>query len=255
MRDLEFTENEKVELIYDICAGVMAIIAVLIVMLELSGSLEKNQLKVVEIADICVYLIFVADYFMRLFTCKDKKKFFRHNIIDLIAIIPLGFGPTNAYSAFKLIKVIAYVLRVIGNVKEILFTNGFIYALASTVLITILGSVGIYIFEYGTNTIENYSGALRWSFVTGTTVGYGDISPSTAGGRFVACILMITGIGFLSMLTSTISTFFFQAIEKRKQNEKESKHSLEKLTLDISDLDYDDRKKLLSYYEFLKQNQ
>ena len=51
-------------------------------------------------------------------------------------------------------------------------------------------------------------------------VNIADISPSTAGEKCIACILMITGIGFLSMLTSTISTFFFSAIEKRKLKEK-----------------------------------
>lgn len=54
----------------------------------------------------------------------------------------------------------------------------------------------------------SYGNALWWSFVTITTVGYGDISPSTTFGRILASILMLVGIGFLSMLTGTISTFF-----------------------------------------------
>lgn len=254
MKDLEFTNNEKIELAYDIGAGAMAIIAVLIVMLEFSTTLSITEIRIVNIADICVYIIFVLDYFIRLFTCSDKKNFLKCNIFDLIAIIPLGFGTTNALSAFKLIKVVAYILRLLGNVKEILFTNGFIYALGSTFTITILGSIGIYIFEHGAENIEDYGDALWWSIVTVTTVGYGDISPSSNGGRLVASILMITGIGFLSMLTSTISTFFLQARENKKKKEKSicNENGVDKL--DISDLSLEQKKSLISYYEYLKDN-
>ncbi|MBE6070523.1 MAG: potassium channel family protein [Clostridium butyricum] len=254
MKDLEFINNEKIELAYDIGAGAMAIIAVLVVMLGFSDSLSANEMRIVNIADVCIYIIFVLDYFIRLFTCKNKKIFFKYNIIDLIAIVPLGFGQTTAFSAFKLIKVVAYILRLLVNIKEILFTNGFIYALGSTFVITIISSIGIYIFEYGSEGINNYGDALWWSFVTVTTVGYGDISPTTNGGRFIACILMITGIGFLSMLTSTISTFFFQTIENKKKKEKiiYNEEVIDKL--DISDLPLEKRQSLISYYEYLKDN-
>lgn len=254
MRDLEFTENKRIELIYDVVAGIMAIIAVLIVMLEFSKTLKESAMRIVNIADIIVYIIFVLDYSIRLVTSKNKKKFLRHNIIDLIAILPLGYLASSTLgSAFKLIKVISYVLRLVGNVKEILFTNGFIYALGSTIIITIMGSIGIYIFEYGiSETIADYGDALWWSFVTVTTVGYGDISPSTGGGRFIACILMITGIGFLSMLTSTISTFFFSVLEHRKLEEKNKSIEKDQIMMDISDLSLAKRKNLISYYEFLK---
>ncbi|HEX9027123.1 MAG TPA: potassium channel family protein [Clostridium sp.] len=254
MRDLEFTESEKIEWIYDVVAGIMAIIAVLIVMLEFSKTLTESAMRIINIADIVVYIIFVLDYFIRLLTAKNKKRFFKHNIVDLIAILPLGFLTSSTFgSAFKLLKVVSYVLRLIGNVKEILFTNGFIYALGSTIIITIMGSIGIYIFEDGISaTITNYGDALWWSFVTVTTVGYGDISPSTGGGRFIACILMIAGIGFLSMLTSTISTFFFVALENKKLKEKNKFQDKKQVMIDISGLSLDKRKNLISYYEFLK---
>ncbi|MGL4107901.1 potassium channel family protein [Clostridium sp. LP20] len=257
MRDLEFTENDKFELVYDIGAGIMAIMAVLVVMLQFSNGLNEVEAKIIKIVDSIIYIIFIIDFCIRLFTCKNKQLFFKRNIIDLIAIIPYGLFSSSAYgSAFKLIRIVSYILRLIENIKEVLFTNGFIYALGSTVIITFLGSVGIYIFESGVSeTIVDYGDALWWSFVTVTTVGYGDISPTTTGGRFIACILMLAGIGFLSMLTSTISTFFFSAIKRNDNREKDKEAVNNRCILDISDLPKEERINLISYYNFLKNGE
>jgi voltage-gated potassium channel len=44
--------------------------------------------------------------------------------------------------------------------------------------------------------------------VTVTTVGYGDLTPTTVEGRLIAMVVMFVGIGFLSVLTATIASFF-----------------------------------------------
>jgi voltage-gated potassium channel len=47
-----------------------------------------------------------------------------------------------------------------------------------------------------------------WAVTTVTTVGYGDVVPTTVGGRIVASLLMVVGIGFISILTATIASSF-----------------------------------------------
>ncbi len=47
-----------------------------------------------------------------------------------------------------------------------------------------------------------------WAAVTVTTVGYGDIYPTTVGGRIIAIVVMLVGVGFLAVLTATIASYF-----------------------------------------------
>lgn len=70
------------------------------------------------------------------------------------------------------------------------------------------------------NTFED---ALWWSLVTTTTVGYGDISPVSGGGRVVAAILMIVGIGMIGMVTGSVATYF---VSKLSQSENEQKKTI-----------------------------
>ncbi|HAP3697435.1 TPA: two pore domain potassium channel family protein, partial [Enterococcus faecalis] len=69
--------------------------------------------------------------------------------------------------------------------------------------------------------------------VTTTTVGYGDISPATPLGRVAAIILMILGIGFIGMLTSTITEYF----NKSNNEDEESNDKIEILINKIDQLE------------------
>ena len=60
-----------------------------------------------------------------------------------------------------------------------------------------------------------------WAVVTMTTVGYGDISPGTPGGRLVAVGLMVCGIGLLSVLTATVATQLIEHQSKRDRGVKQ----------------------------------
>jgi voltage-gated potassium channel Kch len=57
---------------------------------------------------------------------------------------------------------------------------------------------------------------LWWSVQTVTTVGYGDHVPRATGGRLLAVLVMLTGLGFLSVVTASISALFVESARRRR---------------------------------------
>lgn len=72
--------------------------------------------------------------------------------------------------------------------------------------VMLLGGLGLTLFEKE----MTFANALWWAIVTVTTVGYGDISPATPGGRLVGISVMMTGIGLLGTLTASIASLLVE---------------------------------------------
>lgn len=81
------------------------------------------------------------------------------------------------------------------------------------VVLIVGGATGLTYFEQD----RSFPDALWWAVVTLTTVGFGDIAPTSLGGRAIGVVLMFFGIGALGMFTATIAGVF---VEKRLRKER-----------------------------------
>ncbi len=78
------------------------------------------------------------------------------------------------------------------------------------VCILVCGTVGLVVFESA-----SLANALWWTLVTITTVGYGDITPVTIGGRVIGAITMLAGIGLLGSLSAVLASAMISTSWKR----------------------------------------
>lgn len=207
------------EKIYYFLLFVFCIVSVVFAVLDYTMGLSRAE----TIIDWIVYGLFVVDYFVRLFIAKNKKSFLEENIIDLIAILPFN-SALRALRLARFVKLLrlaklfrlgALSGRFVKRSCRFLDTNGFKYVLMVCASAILLAAVAMTYFEH-----MGFPDALWWSFVTATTVGYGDLSPASGAGRIIACCLMLAGIGLIGSLTSTITSFFLRGSSQTCNSEK-----------------------------------
>lgn len=231
-------------LLYDLFFCSLALVAVYLSVYDLTTGCSDFQIKI----DNCITLIFVVDYFARLAIARDKKDFLKQNILDLIAIIPF----TSLFKIFRVLKILkvlkalkflklarlsVYFARFYKRVKFFFEINGLKYMVFASITCIIAGGIAIHFVE----DMSVFDG-IWWSFVTATTVGYGDISPVSPAGRVIAAILMIVGIGLIGSVTSTITALFFQRHETAKEKNIKSEliDALQRQLDDFDNLSDDD---------------
>ena len=84
-----------------------------------------------------------------------------------------------------------------------------------TVSLTVVSGVVIHFLDRA--NFPNIGGGMWWAVQTVTTVGYGDEVPTSTGGRLVATLVMVLGIGFLTVVTAAITSTFVEAARSRMQ--------------------------------------
>ena len=146
-------------------------------------------------------------------------------IIDLLAILPsyrpLRFLRLFLLFRFRLFKLFRYA-RSLSAFGEVLVEKRFeLYTLSLFVgSVVLIATVAIYLFEAQApgSQVLTLMDALYWAVVTLTTVGYGDIVPTTTEGRVVAMVLVFAGIGVISFATSIIVMAFQEKMRDLRDN-------------------------------------
>jgi voltage-gated potassium channel len=206
--------KRKYTFLYEIIMMLLGLTVVILLTYEFTNNLSSSQLKALTAANSIIWIAFIMDFFGRLSISNNKKRFIKLNIIDLVSIIPffsifrsikwlMFIKKLKMLKFTKLFTLIVLLKRMKRNINYFVKANNIFQVIWLTVVTIFLGAIGMY-FSEGRAFVDS----LWWSFVTATTVGYGDISPSTLTGRLIASILMVTGIGLISMLTGSITTLF-----------------------------------------------
>jgi voltage-gated potassium channel len=108
---------------------------------------------------------------------------------------------------FRALRLVTVVARGIGALRAILGRRGVLHVSAVTLLIIIAGGGALALLE--PQTVKGgFLDGVWWAIVTASTVGYGDISPTTLYGRAIAIVMMLAGVGLISTLAASITAYF-----------------------------------------------
>ncbi len=154
---------------------------------------------------------------------------------ELLGMVPLLLPVPSFLRALRLLRVVR-ILRVFKTVGSTLGfwqrveqRGGLKKVGAAAAIITFGGAILVWLLERDENAkLAEFNEAIWWAVVTVTTVGYGDITPITVMGRFIAAILMVLGIGIFGVLAAAMASVMFDE-EVESEMELDMAGQLERL--------------------------
>jgi voltage-gated potassium channel len=148
------------------------------------------------------------------------------HILDLIVISVPFLRPIRALRILRLLRAVTVAGEGLTRGKRLLTRHGLHYVLLAAIILVFAGAAAELNFERKAPraNIHGYGDALWWAITTVTTVGYGDRFPVTAGGRGVAVVLMLVGIGLIGVITANVASYF---VTKENSDERDKLDALE----------------------------
>ena len=219
--------------LFDIILLVSIVLSVIIVMLETVPSLNHSFGNLFYILEWVFTIIFTIEYITRLYCVHRPMRYATsfYGVIDLLSILPtylsIIFAGTQSLlviralrllRVFRIFKLGGFLSqsRVITEALNKSREKIFVFLFAILLMVCVFGSV-IYLVEGGSNSgFDSIPRSVYWAIVTLTTVGYGDISPQTPFGQFLAAIIMILGYAVIAVPTGIVSGEIVSAATKQE---------------------------------------
>lgn len=177
-------------------------------------------------------MVFTIEFILRMLISSSKKHyiFSFYGIVDFLAIAPIYLSLLFPFGSFFPIIRTLRLLRLFSVFKMGRYideSGALLKALKaskvkiSVFLVTIVFVIVIvgalmYVIEGPENGFVNIPESMYWAVVTISTVGYGDISPQTIIGKFIASNLMLVGYGIIAVPTGIITSELTQASRAKK---------------------------------------
>ena len=150
------------------------------------------------------WVAFAADLLFGIYKASNRVQFLKRHPLEILAVILPFLRP------LRLLRFISFGTLVFEKVnlgKSIAIS---FKVIVTALFLTYLAGIEITMAERGEPgaTIQNVGDGFWWAITTLTTVGYGDIYPTTTEGRFIAVGLMVSGICVLGVISATVAAWF-----------------------------------------------
>ena len=207
--------------LFDVILLIAIIASIVFVMLESIKEFDARYHNFLNIAEWVITIIFSLEYVARIISVKKPFKyiFSFYGIIDFLSTIPkyisLIFIGTQVFIAlralrllrvFRILKLARYLgaSNMLANALKASRAKIFVFLFAVVIVSVIFGTL-MYLIEGEASGFTSIPVSIYWCIVTLTTVGFGDITPVTPLGQFIASFIMILGYGIIAVPTGIVS--------------------------------------------------
>ncbi len=219
---------------FDLALMFVILLSVVTVMIDSSpGSTEKYG-DALRVAEWGFTAVFTVEYIVRLLSVRRPLKYALsfYGIVDLLAILPSYLSlilPTGRYlliirvlrllRIFRILKLGKFLSEgaILGQALRASRHKIFVFLSTVLTLVVLIGAI-MYVVEGEANGFTSIPVSMYWAVVTLTTVGYGDLAPQTALGKFLASFVMIIGYGIIAVPTGIVTSELAQVAKDSALN-------------------------------------
>lgn len=192
-------------------------------------------------SDWIIWYFFVIETLVLCYLVDDKYRFLRSNwggLVIIIAGMPLLwdiFPFAGGFRILRLLVLFSLLFSMSSSARKILGHNHLGTTLMVSFIVVIFAGTMMAAID---PNIKTPLDGVWWAWVTVTTVGYGDVVPTSSAGRIFAGLLILLGIALFSMLTASFSAFFLSETEDEiSSKESENGEKLDQLQKQVSSLE------------------
>jgi len=206
---------------FDVALIAAILISVAVVVMDSVENLSQSFGKTFRVLEWSFTLLFTAEYFARLWCVRRPARYARSffGVIDLLSFMPTylallfphaltfqGVRILRLLRIFRIFKLSAYLteFRVLAGALRTSARKILIFLSVVLMAVLLLGTA-MYVVEGPQNGYTSIPTSIYWAIVTTTTVGYGDVTPHTDLGKFIASVAMLLGWGILAVPTGIVT--------------------------------------------------
>lgn len=222
---------------------ILIITNVIAAIFESESTIHQQYLVEFAVFEFISLSLFCVEYLLRLWCCVEAKEYahLTHTkarvryiftpiaLIDLIAILPfiiamffsIDLRSLRLIRVLRLLKLTHYfkgfnifisvIAKELKSITAAMMVMIFLIIIAASLMHAIEGKIQ-------PDTFGSILRSLWWSVVTMTTVGYGDVVPTTALGKVIATIIMLIGVGLVALPAGMLAARFGEELRERKEN-------------------------------------
>ncbi len=225
-------------MLFDVAVVVCIIISIVIVMLQSVSGIGGGWQGVFMLMEIAITVLFIIEYLLRVWTSPRPRLYMKsfYGVIDLLAILPmfieLLFASAHSLGVIRAIRLVRIFRilklgRFIGQSELIMASLKAssrkigVFLFFVLIVCSIIGAL-MFVIEGPENGFTSIPKSVYWAVVTLTTVGYGDITPSTPIGQIIAMTLMVMGYGIIAVPTGLVTADVITNLNQQQPEHKET---------------------------------